>query len=116
MTLFKDTKSEQNMTTAKVLANSIVPLFEISDEHENIWWLWFDFISEMQAQLMIVNNSNNDDGFAFRCAENFRALRQMLGVLANNKVTLPQIQEMANKLQEIKPQLPEPKNELPPNR
>ena len=49
----------------QVLADSISPFFEIDMDAENVWLLWLDFLLEVQAKLMVVNEQNNDDSFVF---------------------------------------------------
>ena len=100
MTLIIETPNKQNTSATNILADSIAPLLNISGEQENAWWLWLDFIAEIQAKLMIVNEATSEEGFAFRCAENFKALRQTLGILASHGVNLQQLQSLKNEQEE----------------
>lgn len=104
--------TKKNIATAQILADSIIPLFAIGDAPQNTWWLWLDFVAEIQAQLMIVSEATNEDGFAFRCAENFKALRQMLAILADNKIDMPPLQHLKAELQQQKNELKKLQAEL----
>ena len=101
-----NTTIDANVAVAHMLADGVAPLFAINDTPENVWWLWLDFLLEIQSKLMIASEAGNEDGFAFRCAENFEALRKMLAVFADNKVTLQQLQGLKNELQLLKKEPP----------
>lgn len=81
-----------NPNTAVILADSLTPLLRINqDGNEDLYILWLDFLLEVQAQLMTTNPS---ESFAFCCAENFGALRQTLGILADHKINLEKLEEI----------------------
>ena len=92
------TSITQNTATLTAIIDSITPLLDIGVNDENHCILWLDFLLEIQAKLMQMNEYYPEEGFAFRCVENFRALRQTLGIFASNKINPEQLQELKNGL------------------
>lgn len=90
--------SKKEATQLQVLTDSISSFFEIDTDTENVWLLWLDFLLEIQAKLMVVNEQDKDESFAFRCSENFASLRKTLNILAHNKVNHAQLKALKETL------------------
>lgn len=90
--------SKEEALSIQVFINSVTPFFEIDDDKEKVWFLWLDFLLEVQSKLMINNENSEDESFAFRCAENFQALRKTLTMLAHHKVNTQQIVQLTEVL------------------
>ena len=123
MTLNTNETTKQNTqdsaTVLDFLADSVAPLLKIGEGSEgcgNTWLLWLDFLLEVQSKLMVANTadreSSPDDSFAFRCSENFGALRQVFRTLANNKVDPQLLQKLKSGLDELRKKLDEIEKEL----
>ena len=95
--------SKEEAAQLQVLADSISSFFEIDTDTENVWLLWLDFLLEVQAKLMVTNEQDKDDSFAFRCGENFTSLRKTLNILAHNKVNHTQLKTLKEALNFSKP-------------
>lgn len=95
--------SKKEAVQLQVLTDSISSFFEIDTDAENVWLLWLDFLLEVQAKLMVANEQDKDDSFAFRCGENFASLRKTLNILAHNKVNNAQLKNLKEALNTSKP-------------
>lgn len=91
--------SSQDARLLQTLIDCITPFFQISDHQEERWVLWLDFLLEVQAKLMTSNENVWEGDFAFRCSENFQAIRQTLMTLAQHNVDAPQLQLLRKSLE-----------------
>jgi len=97
--------SDQDAKLLQTLIDCITPFFQISDHQNERWVLWLDFLLEVQAKLMISGENIWEDDFAFRCSENFQAIRQTLTTLAHNNIDAQQLKLLRDNLE---PPMPKP--------
>ena len=90
--------SDQDARTLQTLIDCITPFFLISDHQEDRWVLWLDFLLEVQAKVMTSGDKAWEGDFAFRCSENFQAIRQTLMILAHNNIDAQQLHLLKDKL------------------
>jgi len=91
--------SDQDARLLQTLIDCIIPFFQISDRQEDRWVLWLDFLLEVQAKLMTSNEQVWEGDFAFRCSENFQAIRQTLMILAHNNIDTQKLKLLRESLE-----------------
>ncbi|OJJ21309.1 hypothetical protein BKI52_12155 [marine bacterium AO1-C] len=91
--------SDQDARLLQTVIDCITPFFQISDHQEDRWVLWLDFLLEVQAKLMTSSEDIWEGDFAFRCSENFQAIRQTLMTLAHHNVDAQRLEVLREKLE-----------------
>lgn len=90
--------TDEEKKVIETLINCIKPLFGISEDDQERWVLWLDFLLEVQSKLIAEDNKEWDKDFGFRLAENFQSLSQVFVTLAQNKIGIEEFKKLRNKL------------------
>lgn len=82
----------------ETLINCIKPLFSVSEDDQERWVLWLDFLLETQSKFIAENTKEWDEGFGFRLGENFRSLAEVFVALNSGKIEMEQLKILRDKL------------------
>lgn len=99
MTLHLTDKEQQTLQT---LITSLRPLLEISENDDERWVLWLDFLLEIQSKLVANEGIKTwNDHFPIRLGQNIYSLGHMFTSLAQHHLKAEDLNTLFTKLSKL---------------